>query len=48
MSEAHDVVRDVHGGVAGLVDEGALVQPSEDLQAEQREGEHQVRGICPY
>ena len=31
MSIAHDIVGDVHGGGAGLVDEGTLVQPSEHL-----------------
>ena len=31
MSIAHDIVGDVHGGAAGLVDEGTLVQPSEYL-----------------
>ena len=47
MSEADDVVSDVHGGVAGLVDEGALVQSSEDLETQQTESQHEVGRTGP-
>ena len=47
MSEAHDVVRDVHGGGARLVDDGALVEPPEDLDRQESEGQDEVGGTGP-
>ena len=47
MSETDDVVSDVHGGVAWLVDEGALVQSSEHLEAEEAQGQHKLGRRSP-
>ena len=47
VSVAHDVVRDVHGGGAGLVDDGALVEPPEDLERQESEGQDEVGGTGP-
>ena len=47
MSETDDVVSDVHGGVAWLVDEGALVQSSEHLEAEEAQSQHQLGRRSP-
>ena len=44
VSVANDVVRDVHGGGAGLVYDQALVEAPEHLEGEQDQDQHQAGG----
>ena len=47
MGEPDNVVGDVHGGVAGLVDEGALVQSPEHLETQEAQCQHHLTWARP-
>jgi len=45
VSKTHNVVGDVHGGLARLVDKDTLIQPPEYLEGQQEEDQGDAAGV---